>query len=348
MDQATLRLLDANLNRSREALRVMEDYARFVLDDAALSRLAKQMRHDLADLAQAISPADLIAARDIVGDVGAEITTASEGRRQGGRDVLIAAAKRLTEALRCLEEYSKIDHPRAATQFESLRYGAYDLEKRLLIRSDPAGRFSQVKLYVLLTEQLCSGPILEVAAAIAAAGADCIQLREKDKSDADLLALATRLAAICRQNEVLFALNDRPDLAVLAGADVLHLGQDDISVAQARKIVPPAMAVGRSTHNPAEITAAIAESPDYLAVGSIFPSPTKPDVPVAGPDLIRQARQLWARPIIAIGGITADNASQALAAGADGVALCQAVIGHSDPAAAVSTLRQALTTAAQP
>ena len=342
MDRAILRILDANLNRAREALRVMEDYARFALDEATLSRCAKQMRHDLADLAASFPAAGLVEARDTPGDVGTDITTIGETQRGGGRDVVVAAAKRLTEALRCLEEYSKIDNAKAATGFESLRYQTYELEKNLLGRSDRAGRFLKVKLYVLLIEKLCRKPILDVAAAAVAGGADCIQLREKERSDNEILDLAGKVGEICRQGGVLLAMNDRADLAVLADADVVHLGQGDVSVAEARKIVPTSMVVGKSTHNINEVTEATAQEPDYIAVGSIFASTTKANVERAGPELLGLARQVWQRPIIAIGGITAENAAGAINAGADAVAVCQAVIGSEDPAGAARAVRKAV------
>lgn len=347
MDRAILRILDANLNRAREAVRVMEDYARFALDEGILSRGAKQIRHDLADLADCFPAAGLVEARDTPGDVGTEITTINETTRRDERDVVVAAAKRLTEALRCLEEYSKIDNTAAAKGFESLRYQTYELEKNLLARSDPAGRFSKVKLYVLLTEKLCRKAILDVAAAAVAGGADCIQLREKDKSDEEVLELAGKVGEICRQGGVLLAMNDRADLAMLAGADVVHLGQGDVSVAQARKIVPPATVVGKSTHNINEVTAAAAQGPDYIAVGSVFASTTKTDVELAGPEMLGLARKVWQGPIIAIGGITVYNAAEAITAGADAVALCQAVIGCEDPAGATRAVREAVLAGAE-
>jgi len=139
MDQHIYRIIDANFNRAREALRVMEDYVRFILDDGRLSRLAKELRHDLRACMDQIAPEDLAGARDIIGDDGTEISTDSEGSRSDEKAVLTAAAKRLSEALRCMEEYAKIESTEMGAMLEKLRYRAYDLEKRIIRRADQAG-----------------------------------------------------------------------------------------------------------------------------------------------------------------------------------------------------------------
>ena len=326
-----LRLLDANYNRGREALRLLEDYARFVLDDPHLSKKAKQLRHELSKSLSEIPEVDRLAARDITSDVGTNITTPAEQIRTSELAVVTAAAQRLTEALRSLEEYSKINVPQVALQIEKLRYRAYDLENQILLRARPKLRLDEVRLYVLLTEKLCKLPILEVAQQALAGGADCIQLREKDKTDPQSLDLANRIANLCHEAGALVIMNDRPDLAVLAGADGVHLGQDDLPVAQARKIATQRMIVGKSTHSIAEVQAALTEQPDYLALGSIFPSPTKPQVPCCGTKLIEQVRQVYSGPLFAIGGVTLEIAHQALAAGATGLALCQALCDSESP-----------------
>ena len=342
MQDRILRLLDANFNRAREALRVLEDFARFILDDRSLSAAAKDLRHDLrAGLAQL--PQDLLlAARDTPGDVGTSITTSAETTRPDAQAVVVAAGKRLSEALRCLEEYSKIDSPPIAALIEALRYRAYDLEKTILTRGARNKRFDPVRLYVLVTEQYCQLPILETCQAVLDGGADCIQLREKDKSDADIAALSTQIAHLCRQAGVVFLMNDRIDLAVLSRADGVHLGQDDLSIAQARSLLPAHMIVGKSTHTIDEARAALAQHPDYIAFGSVFNSPTKPDVPCSGAARLSQAAKSADCPVIAIGGINPENAPQTIAAGAAGIAVCQAAIAVRDPESACRRLKQQL------
>ena len=151
------RILDANFNRAREALRVIEDFARFILDDEALCSTAKNLRARLQEVYGHFEAGALLASRDTPGDVGTRISSAGEGRRTGAADVATAACKRLTEALRTLEEYAKTEAPDAAAELESLRYEAYTLEARLAARLAAAGRFEPVRLYVLVTSRLCRG-----------------------------------------------------------------------------------------------------------------------------------------------------------------------------------------------
>ncbi len=341
MDSQVLRLLDANFNRSREALRVLEDAGRFILDDSALSETAKQLRHELCQV-MASAAAEGLGWRDTPGDVGTSITTASENRREDVQAVAAAAGKRLSEALRCLEEYLKISSPEAAAKIEQLRYRGYELEKQLLGRLERAGRMAGVGVYVLLTSSLCYHPVMKIAKEIVEAGVDCIQLREKEKNDRELLALAQELADLCRSHGVVFIMNDRADMAAAVEADGVHLGQEDLPISAARKVLGGRKIIGVSTHNAGELEAAVAERPDYLAVGAIFPSSTKLRVAVAGVEYIRQARAVYAGPIIAIGGITPDTATQAIAAGATGVAVCHAVMGDLAPGLVVEKLKKAV------
>jgi thiamine-phosphate diphosphorylase len=307
MQRSAARILDANLNRAREAMRVLEDFARFALDDAAMSRTLKQMRHDLAAAANVWPIAELLAARNTPGDVGTRITTDGEKRRESVADIVTAAAKRLTEALRVLEEYAKLENPKAAAAIERIRYRAYNVEKRLVPIArdrapDPESRiqnpkwrtqaFANVRLYVLITESLCRRSWLRTAREAIAGGADCLQLREKDLDDGELLSRARLLAGLCHRHGVLCIINDRPDIARLAGADGVHLGQTDMSVAAAREIAGPDMLIGKSTHNVSQLRRALRERPDYLAIGPMYDTATKPQRHIAGPGTLRKAMRL--------------------------------------------------------
>ena len=342
MKNAVNRIIDANFNRAREALRVLEDYARFNLNDSAISLSAKNLRHDLAAALGRLPVLDLLTARDTPADVGTQLSTEQELTRPDPLAVAAAAAKRLPEALRCLEEYTKIDNPNIAKDLEAIRYRAYDLEKKLLTRANRINRFKNVQIYVLLTSKLCKNNILDTVAQILAGGADCIQLREKDLPDSELIPLAAKICDLCSQAGALFIVNDRPDIAILTNADGVHLGQNDMPVAQARKILSPHMLTGKSTHSAGEVNRALAESPDYLAVGSIFPSPTKPSVTQAGLQLIENTRVIYPGPLIAIGGITSQNAPQTIQAGATGVAVCSAIIAAENQKNAISALKNTL------
>ena len=342
MDPSLARIIDANANRAREALRVIEEYARFVLEDAGGSEQIKQARHALAAALGRFPAGELLAARDTPGDVGTAISTASERQRGGAADVLAANCKRLTEALRAIEEYAKAADPGVAAEVEALRYRAYDIEQRLILRGDRAGRFGRTRLYVLITAGLCAGEWLATAEAAMDGGADCLQLREKGLDDGELLARARAFVELCRSRGVLCIINDRPDIARLADADGVHLGQTDMRPADARRIVGADRLIGVSTHTPEQLTAAIAQAPDYIAVGPMFETATKPQDHVAGAALLAEATARTAIPIVPIGGVTAERVGILRASGARRVCVCAAVIAGPDPRAAADRLRALL------
>lgn len=338
MDESIARIIDANFNRAREALRVVEDYVRFVQDDPAGCELLKNYRHDFVAQIRRLPGEELVFARNTPGDVGTSLFTASERCRADAREVCTAALKRLPEALRTIEEYVKVVDPQIAAAIESLRYRGYDLEQRVLMRGELSARMAGVRLYVLVTASMCSGNWLKTAEAVIDGGADCLQLREKSIDDGELLQRAKAMADLCRRRGVLFILNDRPDLARLAQADGVHLGQTDVSVAQARQILGPDRLIGVSTHNPGQFRAAVASRPDYIAVGPMFPSSTKPQDHVPGPDLLTLAMRETQIPIVPIGGIVEGNLEVLMQAGARRVCVCSAVISSPDPAGAARRL----------
>lgn len=341
-DSTAGRILDANLNRAREALRVLEEYARFGLDDAGLAGALKELRHELVGCVPVSVGLQLVNRRDIVGDVGRTLAAQGEYQRAELVDVVRAAAHRLSEALRTLEEYAKTFDSKLAAVFETMRYRGYELERRLILHATAREHFGRVRLYVLLTAALCWHDWLETAEAVLRGGADCLQLREKELEAKELLARAGRLAELCREHGALLIVNDRPDVAAASGADGVHLGQDDLPVAAARRVLPAGAVVGVSTHNRAQLEAAAAQAPDYVAVGPMFASPTKPQDVIAGLETLAAARQVTSLPLVAIGGITCGNAGQVLAAAPCCLCVCAAIIGQDDPEAATRALRNAL------
>lgn len=336
------RILDANVNRAREAARVMEDYARFVLDDAGLSEQAKRIRHDLVAVLAEAGLAHVIRSRDITDDVGRDVQTQREYTRTTTADVVIAAGKRLSEALRVIEEYGKTVSENLGRAVEQLRYRGYDLEQKLRGCLEAGERFARVRLYVLLTASLCRGDWFQTARAAIAGGADCVQLREKSLSDAELVDRARRLSELGHEHGVLVIVNDRADVALASNADGLHLGQDDLPVRTARAVLGPTPLIGISTHTIEQAQAAVAASPDYVAVGPMFASSTKPQKHVPGPALLGPVRGLTSLPVVAIGGITSENVSNVLAAGGRRICVCAAVIGQEDVTGAARRLKEAL------
>jgi thiamine-phosphate pyrophosphorylase len=168
-------------------------------------------------------------------------------------------------------------------------------------------------------------------------GVDIVQLREKDASDQEVLAVGRRFAEVCGEHGALLIVNDRPELAVAAGADGVHVGQDDLPVERAREIVGPDRIVGLSTHSPAQIDAAAGV--DYIGVGPVNATPTKPGRPAVGLELVRYASSHAAVPFFAIGGIDPSNVAAVRAAGAERVAVVRAIVEADDPAGASRALR---------
>ena len=335
-----LRILDANFNRAREALRVAEDCGRFALNDPAITAMAKNLRSDLKELLIEMPADEMLTSRDTPGDIGTEITSPSEPLRKDLPDVVTAACKRLAEALRTIEEYSKIVAPRQTLQIERMRYNAYTLEKRVVGRLLVTRRMAEVKLYVLIGKAFCRGSLRDCARAAIAGGADALQLREKGAADAEILAFAAELRELTDEMGKIFIVNDRPDIAAIIGADGVHLGQRDLPIAEARRLLRPGAIVGRSSHNIGQAKAAVTEGADYVSVGPMFETTTKDAGPIAGPALLSEVAGQISAPIVPIGGINAANVGELVAAGAQRVSVCSAVCGAEDPKAAAMAIRE--------
>lgn len=175
-----------------------------------------------------------------------------------------------------------------------------------------------------------------------AGGVDVLQLREKDAADDDVLAAAETFRAACIEHDALFVLNDRPDLAVAAAADGVHVGQDDESVARVREQIGPELLIGVSTHSREQLAAALETDADYVCVGPVYATPTKPDYPAVGLDLVRHAAGVADRPWFAIGGIDGKNVTEVAAAGAPRIVVVRAIRDAPDARAAAAGLRAAL------
>jgi thiamine-phosphate pyrophosphorylase len=336
------RILDASANRAREGLRVVEDYVRFVLDDPALTRRLKEVRHRLADALKGIDPDLLIGSRDTRGDVGTHIMTAAESTRENPRAVLTANFKRTAEALRTLEEYGKLLDSWVAGRFEVLRYDVYTLEKLTLTAARSHWTLADSRLMVLVGGLPTLGDLTWIVGEALAGGADAIQLREKGIDDREWLRRAREVRILTAQAKARFLVNDRPDLARLAGADGVHLGQDDMTVRDARRIVGPTALVGVSTHDPAQLDKAILDAAGYLGVGPVFTSSTKAFGSFAGLDFVRHAAESTTLPWFAIGGIDESTIDEVLEAGATRVAVSAAVVRAEYPRKAAAALRARL------
>jgi len=375
------RMIDANVNRAREALRVMEDIARFALDDGEIGAGLKSLRHDLTDgvAGLGLSRRALLESRDSVGDVGREISTESEQARAGVAGMAGAAGSRLSEALRSLEEAAKVLGKRAAAaRFEMIRYRAYDFDRALSLAlvdedaspdeehspeptrehlpeehaasggdpapSDAPRRARQWRLCVLITESECTHlSWQEVAIEALSAGADCLQLREKTLLDDELLRRARVLVGLTRDHGADLVINDRPDVAMVAGATGVHLGRQDLPIDEVRRVAGRRLVIGGSCAEMGHVARAMQFGADVFGLGPMFPSSTKPRADLSGPDFLAEAlNMLDGRPHLAISGITNENVGPLVEAGCRGVAVCSFVCSSARPGAACERLLSAL------
>ncbi|HHW15472.1 MAG TPA: thiamine phosphate synthase [Firmicutes bacterium] len=344
--RAVYRVLDANANRAREGLRVVEEVARFALSRGDLTQAVKRCRHQLAQALEVLEGGLLLEAREAGDDVGAGTLLASEERRENWTGLVAANLKRVQEAARVLEEYAKLAG-KPGEPFKEVRFTAYALEKEMgraleAWRKAPVVRSWHV--YVVTGEKFSLGrPTAEVVRQALAGGADVIQLREKDWATKDLVRSGLELRRLTREAGAALIVNDRIDVALAVEADGAHIGQKDMPASLARQILGPRRILGISAETVEEAVQAERDGADYLGLGPIFPTTTKTDTGAPGGlELIRKVRARVKIPIVAIGGIKGHNAAAVISAGADSVAVVTEVVGAEDIAAAARALREAV------
>jgi len=343
-------MIDANLNRSSEGLRVLEDVARFFLNNAELSQRLRTLRHDLARETKSLS-VGLLSQRDSEHDVGHPHPIPPKERElnmkttspQGLLDLVTANAKRVEESLRVVEELAKLPELSAmlnSASFEQTRFALYTLERDLISRISRRDKSERISgLYVILDRQFLAGrDELGMAGQVIEGGARVIQLRDKQSKKRELLLVAQKLRELCSQAGVLFIINDYLDLAMAVDADGLHIGQEDLPLPVVRKELPIDKIVGCSVTTTIQATKAQNEGADYIAVGSIFPTKTKREATVVGVDILKELKRIVSTPLVAIGGINQNNVGEVVSAGADAVAVISAVLGEKDVRRAVQKL----------
>lgn len=328
----TLRIIDANLNRLGEGLRFLEDVCRLLLNDTALTQQLKNMRHDTIRGEWSLHQ-QLLQARDSEGDVGIDLAVPGEQKQRELPITIVANARRVQESLRVMEELAKIPGITLDSEkFKQARFALYTIEKTLLsklLRRDKINKLPG--LYVIIDTMVLKGRgHLEVTSQAIRGGANTIQLRDKAHSKKELLPIAQQLRNLCAEHDVLFIMNDYLDLAMAVDADGLHLGQDDLPLRVARQLLPMDKILGGSARTIEQATTAQSEGADYIAVGSMFPTTSKETAVVVGLERLRRIRQAVPLPMVAIGGINQENVAQVLAAGADSVAVINAVLGAED------------------
>ncbi|MFI4985414.1 MAG: thiamine phosphate synthase [Solirubrobacterales bacterium] len=209
--------------------------------------------------------------------------------------------------------------------------------------ADRRARIDAARLYLVCDRLPGDRGLEDLLPAAIFGGVDVVQLRDKQLDDDGFLAEAAAVAAdVCKEHGALFVLNDRPDIAAKVRADGVHVGQDDMPVAQAREIVGPDMLIGLSTHSPEQIDAEDAQLADYIGVGPVHETPTKPGRAAVGLELVRYAAAHATRPFFAIGGLHAGNLAATLDAGAQRAVVLRAIAEADDPERAARALRKLL------
>jgi thiamine-phosphate pyrophosphorylase len=341
-NQSAARILDANCNRATEALRTLEEICRFAIDESALTAMAKALRHRVARECESILTAsERTAQRDTPGDVGTRISTPSEATRSTIHDIASAAAGRLQESVRCLEEFSKLIAPNSAATFETIRYESYELGKQVLQRIARDVDFLRTsRLYVLAD---CKLPIVEFQQRIRLLSDNhvpLIQIRDKQRDSRELLAYANAAMQSIHRDHTRIIINDRLDIAMACGADGVHLGQEDLPIRTARQILPSTMWIGISTHTLDQAKEAESHEADYIGCGPTFPSQTKSFEQFAGPEFLRQVADSIRVPAFAIGGIQAATIDEVIATSIHGAAVGQAIWNADSIPTAVDQLNR--------
>jgi thiamine-phosphate pyrophosphorylase len=321
--QVVYRILDANLDRAREGLRIIEEWCRFGLNNGQLVGECKYLRQDLAQW----HTAELRAARDTPGDPGTELSHPQEEQRSNMKALLQANFSRIQEAMRVLEEYGKLYHPNMGKAFKQMRYRVYTLETSLMgyQRHQLLWR-SQLYLVTSPAETL-----LKTVEAALKGGLTLVQYRDKTADDIVRVEQAIKLRRLCHSYGALFIINDRVDLALAVDADGVHLGQQDMPITMARELLGHQRLIGKSTTNAEEMQKAIADGADYIGVGPVYETPTKADKPAAGLQYVSYAAENSSIPWFAIGGIDASNINDVIEAGAERVAVVRAIIQAEQP-----------------
>lgn len=337
------RIIDANINRTNEALRVLEEIARFYLDDSEFSAKLKSIRHEISRVTDEHYE-ELLVSRDTEGDVGINIKNPTQ--RNDIMNIFKANIKRLQQSLRTLAEYGQAENLDFAV-FEKARYESYTLEKEMyenLSSKLNKFRLQDKNLYLVTSSDNFDSDddFLNAVASALDGGVRLIQLREKSHDAKRIISLSKRIRELTSIYDALFILNDRIDIAQIVDADGVHLGQDDIDIKDARNILGDKMIIGISTHCPEQAQKAVEQGADYIGVGPIFTTPTKPGRIAVTTDYSKWVAQNIDIPWYAIGGIDLSNVQQVIDSGAKRIAVVRAIINADSPSEAARMFKKIL------
>lgn len=329
------RAADAALNRALEGLRVCEDTARFITCDFGTAADLKSLRHKTADASKIFALNRLLDARDISGDENRSLTETSENLRLNSVMLVRANIRRAAEAVRTLEELYKLrvfteETSEDVNPFKTIRFEIYDVEKKqikLLLKKNKTDSLYGSLYAIIDSGCIKDGKYAETASQMIEGGARVVQLRMKNSTQREKLTAAKEIAPLCNEAGVLFIVNDDSSIALLSKADGVHVGTNDLPCDAVSSLLPYDNIVGTSNNSTSAARESVIKGADYIAVGPVFSTETKTGEKLKGRgvDLIKEIRKETELPLVAIGGIEAESASELVKAGADSLAVISAL-----------------------
>lgn len=331
-DTQIYRIIDVNLDRAGEGLRVLEEIARFVLGDPVLSARFKEVRHNVA-LRDMQAKITFLSSRDAACDVGENIKTAFQFTpRHSLSEIAFANARRAEESLRVLEEFApsvKLNSQNYATA----RYQLYTLEKDILGQLSRHNKTQQISglCVVVDTVLLRKQNALEITAQILDSGAKMLQLCDNTIPKGELLELACAIQKLCAAHNALFIVSDHLDIVLSSNADGILLKQEDMPISIARRYLPLDKIIGCSINTKSEAQKAQQDGADYIVFEAGFGMLSRSELPSVEPETIESIKQAVKLPLIAIGDIGLQNTADVFRAGADAVAVSSTILSASSP-----------------
>ena len=341
------RIIDANINRISEGIRVLEDLSRFYFNEYSLTNELKQLRHLVRKSILEIEVSKkLIDFRDSQNDIGLNISQESRlDDKNDIQEIISGNSKRIQEGLRVVEENLKIiGFFELSKKYESFRYLFYDMEKRFhkILQRSKRKNINNKDIYCILCEELSNGKSnIEVVKILIDSGIEIIQYREKEKSMLEKYNQCLEIRKLTKESGAIFIVNDHVDLAKAVNADGVHIGQDDLPIEVVREFVGDEMIIGLSTHSIAQAKEAVKRGADYIGVGPIFKTDTKKDVcaPV-GFEYLDFVVNNIDLPFVAIGGIKQGNILDIINHGAKTVAMVSEIVCAKDISKKIKNIRK--------
>ncbi len=338
-DNRIAQLIDANLDRAREGLRVMEDWCRFGLKRSDFSIQIKDWRQQLGLHHHSIYRKARLTSNDPAMGVSHQLQKV----RSTPEAVFIANSSRVQEALRVIEEFTRITDPTLCEIATTIRYETYEIQIKVLNSSEGINKRKILQdsfIYLITTNR---SDLEEVVLQALKAGVKIVQYREKFLNDNEKISQAKCLASLCKKYNSLFIVNDRIDIAIAVDADGVHLGKEDIPTKIARELLGAEKIIGRSTHCLEDIKNAEEEGCDYIGIGPIFSSETKKELNPIGIDHLKKGSSETLLPAFAIGGINNSNIKKLNQINNLRIAVSNAIINSNDPFSKTEELIKFLT-----